>query len=181
LRQIGVRHLIVPADIDETLRAGEAAEDYVMRMAHAKALCLWEDPQRRQGLPVLAADTAVVVDGRVLGKPSDAADARSMLRSLSSRTHVVLSAVAVQGEPAPGLRLSRSTVRLRALTEQEIQAYIASGEPADKAGAYAIQGLGAIFVESISGSYSGVMGLPLFETAQLLVSAGIQMLGAQRR
>ena len=179
LRQVGVAHLIVPANIDETPRTGEAAEEYVMRMAREKSLCLWDDGSRRRGLPVLAADTAVVLEQQVLGKPSDAAQAHDMLRGLSGRSHTVLSAVALTCEAGTELALSRSTVHLRALTEREIAAYIASGEPADKAGAYAIQGVGAIFVESITGSYSGVMGLPLFETAQLLASAGIQMQGAQ--
>lgn len=178
LRQIGVPHLGVPADIDETIRVGETAQEYVLRMAREKAGCIWNDTQARNALPVLAADTVVVVDGRVVGKPRDAADARSMLAALSDRAHTVLSAVALHCGRGANLRLSISTVRLRALTSAEIDAYIGSAEPNDKAGGYAIQGLGAVFVESMSGSYSGVMGLPLFETAQLLTNAGIRVWGA---
>lgn len=174
LQQIGVPHTIVPAQIDESLRAGESAEEYVMRMARDKAARIWSDARRLQ-LPVLAADTSVVLDGRVLGKPEDEGDAAAMLTALSDRAHIVLSAVVLQSGHGAHLRLSISTVRLRAVAAAEITAYWRSGEPQGKAGAYAIQGLGGVFVETISGSYSGVMGLPLFETAQLLAAAGIDV------
>ncbi len=173
LLQIGVPHIAVAADIDEATHEGESAEEYVLRMAREKASRLWSDVERRQRLPVLAADTAVVIDGRVLGKPVDAAEARAMLVALADRAHTVLSAIALQCGRGANLRLSISTVRLRSLSVAEIDAYVASGEPNDKAGGYAIQGFGGAFVESITGSYSGVMGLPLFETAQLLTAAGI--------
>ena len=173
LSQIGVPHIVVPADIDESLRAGETAEEYVMRMAREKAGRVWASPQRQQ-LPVLGADTSVVLDGRVLGKPADVAEGTAMLTALSDRAHVVLSAVALSQGRGANLRLSISTVRFRAITREEIAAYWRCGEPQDKAGGYAIQGLGGIFVETLSGSYSGVMGLPLFETAQLLAAAGLR-------
>lgn len=173
LQQIGVPYVVVPAEIDESLRAGETAEEYVMRMAREKASRVWGDP-RRQQLPVLGADTSVVLDGRVLGKPSSAEDAAAMLTALSDRAHLVLSAVALQSGRGANLRLSISTVRFRAIAPAEIADYWRSGEPQDKAGGYAIQGLGGVFVETMSGSYSGVMGLPLFETAQLLAAAGLR-------
>jgi len=139
-------------------------------MACAKALAL---RGRGELLPVLAADTTVVIDSQLLGKPADEADAIAMLQRLSGRTHQVLTAVALATAGAARLRLSESAVRFRTLTAAECRAYWASGEPRDKAGAYAIQGRGAVFVEHLSGSYSGVVGLPLFETAQLLGAAGI--------
>ena len=125
------------------------------------------------GLPVLAADTSVVVDGRVLGKPQDAAGARAMLGWLSGREHEVLTAVALARGGIVRTRLSSSRVRFRQLRAAEIDAYWATGEPLDKAGGYAIQGYGAAFVQRIEGSYSGVVGLPLFETAELLAEAGV--------
>jgi septum formation protein len=163
--QIGVPHSVRPAHVDEALRAGESARDYVVRLAREKALavCLQDAT-----LPVLGADTAVVLDGVIFGKPSGRDDAIEMLMRLSGRTHEVLTAVALATRGTLAERLSASRVTFRTLTPPECGAYWDTGEPRDKAGAYAIQGRGAVFVERLEGSFSGVMGLPLFETAQLL-------------
>ena len=170
LWQIGVPHKVTAARVDESLLPGESPDDYVERVALEKAMTVRNGGER---LPVLAADTAVVLDGTVYGKPVDRADALSMLGKLSGRAHQVLTAVAFATGRTVELRVSASTVRFRDLTLPEREAYWETGEPRDKAGAYAIQGLGAVFVESLSGSYSGVMGLPLAETAELLRTAGI--------
>jgi septum formation protein len=181
LRQIGIAHRIVPADIDESALPGESLEACVRRLAAQKALSVQAAAASSQAasgaalLPVLGADTVVVIDGELLGKPRDREDALRMLRRLSGRSHQVLSAVALA---LPGSRpvrclLCRSEVRFRSLGEQECAVYCDSGEPLDKAGAYAIQGRAAVFVEQLQGSYSGVMGLPLLETASLLGEAGI--------
>lgn len=170
LAQLGVAYLVRPADVDETLAPHEAASDYVVRMARAKALAV---RQRGMKLPVLAADTAVVLDETIFGKPRDRADAMAMLARLAGRTHRVLTAVALAQAAGVAFRLSASEVRMRALSEAESAAYWESGEPRDKAGGYAIQGRGAVFIEHLSGSYSGVVGLPLYETAQLLAAAGV--------
>ena len=174
LSQIGVPHTVVGAHIDETAHAGESPRDYVLRMARQKALTVWERGER---LPVLAADTTVVLDDVIYGKPRDRADGIAMLGRLSARTHGVLTAVAVADARGVDLRLSVSTVRFRGLTPEECAAYWDTGEPCDKAGGYAVQGAAAVFIESLSGSYSGVMGLPLFETAELLRSAGVAYWG----
>jgi septum formation protein len=170
LEQIGVPHLVSGADIDETVRPGEAPGDYVVRVACAKARAVHE---RAGELPVLAADTIVVIDGLILGKPRDRAEGSAMLGRLSGRTHEVLTAVALATAGGVAFRVSASTVRLRAVTAAECAAYWDSGEPRDKAGGYAIQGRGALFIEHLSGSFSGVMGLPLYETGQLLAAAGL--------
>lgn len=174
LAQIGVAHLSGAADIDETVLPGERAEDYVLRLACAKASAVLARGAR---LPVLAADTAVVVDGIICGKPRDRADGLAMLARLSGRTHRVLTAVALARPAGVTSRLSVSEVRLRPLTPAECAAYWDTGEPLDKAGGYAIQGRGGLFIEHLAGSYSGVMGLPLFETAELLRAAGIVLWG----
>jgi septum formation protein len=170
LRQIGVPHVLAVPDIDEAVLPGEPAADYVVRMACGKARAV-----RAQGgaLPVLAADTIVVIDERICGKPGDEAEGIAMLTQLSGRSHAVLTAVALAAGGALAHRLSTSEVRFRQLSQAECVSYWRSGEPRDKAGAYAIQGRGAVFIEHLSGSYSGVMGLPLFETAQLLSAAGV--------
>jgi septum formation protein len=173
LAQLGVAHVVAPADIDERRRDGESPTEYVLRMAFEKAARVAADATLSRGLPVLGADTSVVVQGRVLGKPSDAAESRAMLELLSGRTHEVLSAVTLVSPRGAASRLSRTEVRFRPVGAAEATAYWDSGEPRDKAGGYAIQGRAAAFVEWISGSYSGVVGLPLFETAQLLEAAGI--------
>jgi septum formation protein len=170
LAQLGVVFLAQPADIDETPAVGEAAADYVVRLAQAKALAV---RARGVGLPVLAADTAVLLDETIFGKPRGRADGMAMLARLAGRTHRVLTAVALAAAAGVAYRLSASEVRLRAIGAAECAAYWDSGEPHDKAGGYAIQGRGAVFVEHLAGSYSGVVGLPLFETAQLLESAGV--------
>ncbi len=170
LAQIGVPHAVEAADVDEDLRAGEAIGAYVERVARAKAEAIW---QRRRDLPVLGADTTVVLDGRSLGKPRDRGHGLSMLAELAGREHQVLTAVALVTDAGIACLTSASTVRMRASSPQERARYWDTGEPRDKAGAYAIQGLGAVFIESLQGSYSGVMGLPLFETAQLLARAKV--------
>jgi len=178
LQQIGVSHRVMPADIEERRGPGESIEQCVQRLSCGKALhihrrlALGDAPDA--SLPVLGADTVVVIDDDMLGKPLDRADGLKMLQRLSARSHQVLSGVALASATGVHYRLSRSEVRMRALSAQECAHYWASGEPSGKAGAYAIQGSGAIFVESLTGSYSGVMGLPLFETAQLLHEAGIR-------
>lgn len=170
LSQIGVSHIVVGADIDEAVLPGERAREYVTRLAREKAQAV---KRSGQDLPVLAADTTVVLDGKVFGKPRDREDAIEMLSSLSGRTHQVLTAIALAGCNGVAQRLSESAVRFRAVSREESVAYWETGEPRDKAGGYAIQGLGAVFIESLHGSYSGVMGLPLFETGELLRAAGI--------
>ncbi len=175
LDQIGIVHRVLPVTTAECLRPNEAPETFVVRTALEKARAGWEMLASTLKAPVLAADTAVVLGDRVLGKPRGREEGLAMLRELSGRTHRVLTAVAlINGEEYS--RLSVSRVRWRELSEQECVAYWRSGEPCDKAGAYGIQGLGGIFVEHLEGSYSGVMGLPIFETAQLLRLAGVEIL-----
>jgi septum formation protein len=172
LQQIGVPFRVVGATVDEAVLAGEDSEAYVARLAAAKAEAGWEHhPVLRA--PVLAADTAVVVDGKILGKPRDRPEGEGMLRQLSGRTHVVLTAIALRTTSGLRSRISRSEVTFRALAVEEIRSYWESGEPGDKAGAYAIQGRAAVFIADLRGSFSGVMGLPLFETAELLRDAGV--------
>ena len=173
LRQIGVVHSIIKADVDETPHTGENPKGYVLRLAKEKALAGQAQLEER-GL-VLAADTAVVVDNRILGKPKDREEALEMIHLLSGRTHWVYSGVALAGDSIES-RISESLVTFREVSMDEAIAYWESGEPTDKAGGYAIQGLGSIFVARIEGSFSGVMGLPLFETTQLLTMAGIDPL-----
>ena len=171
LTQIGVPFSVVSAPIHETPLPDESAPAYVERLARAKAaagLACLEGPA-----VVLGADTAVVLDGRILGKPENREDALAMLADLSGREHQVLTAVALSdGQRVHSLCVT-SKVRFRAISAEEAQRYWASGEPADKAGGYAIQGLGAVFVTGLSGSYSAVVGLPLSETAELLGQFGI--------
>lgn len=172
LQQIGVPFRVVGAAVDEAVLAGETSEAYVARLAAAKADAGWEHNQVHRA-PVLAADTAVVLDGRILGKPIDRPDGEGMLRQLSGRTHVVLTAIALRTASGLRSRISRSEVTFRALAAEEIRTYWESGEPSGKAGAYAIQGRAAVFIADLRGSFSGVMGLPLFETAELLRDAGV--------
>jgi septum formation protein len=170
LAQLVVPHVLAAPDIDETVLAGESPADYVVRMARAKARVVHP---HGAGLPVLAADTTVVIDERICGKPASAEDAIALLLKLSGRSHEVLTAVALAARGEVNHRLSRSEVRFRHLSLTEAIAYWNTGEPRDKAGSYAVQGHGAVFIEHLSGSYSGVMGLPLFETAELLAAAGV--------
>jgi septum formation protein len=162
--------VVTPADIDETPAGGEAAIEYVRRLAHEKAHAVLG---RHGDLPVLAADTTVHVDGRILEKPRDQDDCIRMLGLLSGRTHQVFTGVCVAGLAPPALLVATSEVTFRAISPAEMRAYWASGEPHGKAGAYAIQGYGAVFVSNIAGSYTGVMGLPLYETAQALRRHGV--------
>jgi len=172
LTQIGVPFRVVSAAVDESVLPGEAPAAYVARLAAAKADAGWEQNREPAG-PVLAADTAVVLHGKILGKPSDRQDAMSMLQGLSGCTHEVLTAVALRTVRGLQSRTSRSEVTFRGIAPAEAQAYWETGEPCDKAGAYAIQGRAAVFIAALNGSYSGVMGLPLFETAELLGGAGM--------
>lgn len=175
LRQLGIEIRVTPTEVDEAIRPGEAADAYVTRLALEKSRAALRTLEAADA-PVLAADTAVVVDGLILGKPRDAADAMRMLNLLSGRGHEVLTSVAVCDSARESVVVNRTDVRFRSLEPDEIAAYWQSGEPAGKAGGYAIQGMGAIFIEEIRGSYSGVMGLPLFETARLLRDFGYRLL-----
>jgi len=167
LQQIGISFTVLAADIDESPLAGETPEDFVRRMAVGKAQAV--HAMQPQDI-VLGSDTAVVLDGHILGKPANREHAMDMLLSLSGREHRVLTGVAVQ-HARMEYALSDSRVFLREITRVEAERYCDSGEPDDKAGAYAIQGHAAIFIRHIEGSYSGIMGLPLYETAQLLARA----------
>ena len=173
LRQIGVTFRVIGAELDETAFEGESALAYVSRLAQAKARVGWERSRDLGTAPVLAADTAVVLDTRILGKPAGLNDAMAMLLELSGRAHEVLTAVALRTTAGLDLVVSHSTVTFRSIDPSEARAYWETGEPSDKAGAYAIQGYAAIFISNLKGSYSGVMGLPLFETAALLKAAGV--------
>ena len=170
LRQLGVSFEVLVTDIPESPVVGESARVYVQRLARAKAEA-GARLARERGLParpVLGADTEVVLDGEILGKPTDAVHGRAMLTRLAGRTHEVLTAVALVADGAVRTALSESRVTLGPMSDIEIEEYWRSGEPADKAGGYGIQGLAAAFVERIEGSYSGVVGLPLYEVARLL-------------
>ena len=181
LHQLGVRfeellaHEKHGADVDETPFAAELPADYVMRIARAKAELGWHQVAKRDlvVLPVLAADTTVVLAGEILGKPDDGGHAQRLLRRLSGQTHQVLTAVAVAQGERMEIALTVSAVEFRRLEEAEILDYVAGGEPLDKAGAYAIQGRAAEFVRTLTGSYSAIMGLPLVATADLLGRFGI--------
>jgi septum formation protein len=182
LGHIGVKfHLLLfrnrpgaAPDIDENPQAGEDPRDYVMRLARAKAAIGWQRMLERNLLPapVLAADTTVALEGHIYGKPADRRDAEAMLAALSGKRHEVLTAVALQYDDEVETALSVSEVQFRELTPEEIHDYVATGESVDKAGGYAIQGKAALFVAEIRGSQSGIVGLPLYETAQLLQKMG---------
>ncbi len=172
LQQLGLAFEVRPANTDEAVLAGAPARDYVLRVAREKARAV-------EGEVVLAADTAVVLAGEVLGKPADADDARRMLRALSGSRHEVLTGVCVRrAAPGPGVELDvivSTEVVFAALSARAVDWYVATGEPLDKAGAYAIQGAGGAFVAEIRGSVSNVVGLPLVETAALLARAGLPL------
>jgi nucleoside triphosphate pyrophosphatase len=184
LEQIGMQFIQRPAAIDESRRPGESAQDYVLRMASTKAETV-NDLLHNESIdelsvlpPVLGADTTVVLADRIFGKPEGREEAIATLLALSGQRHQVLSAVAVTGISTSGTQgtqvlLSETWVNFRELNRAQCEQYWASGEPRDKAGAYAIQGRGAVFVESIQGSYSGVVGLPLVETVELLENYGV--------
>ncbi|MBT8057056.1 MAG: septum formation inhibitor Maf [Gammaproteobacteria bacterium] len=171
LRQIGMRFRVAPAEVDETVKDGEEPGEYVLRLAREKALSILRRDQAL--LPVLGADTSVILSGEILGKPADRAEAADMLGRLSGNTHQVYSAVAVAlpGEERVFDRLNITRVTFAPLEPEWIQAYIDTGDPMDKAGAYGVQGHAAERISRIEGSFSGVMGLPLYETAQLLETA----------
>jgi septum formation protein len=169
LERFGLRFEIAPPAVDETPRGGEDPRQYVLRLAREKAERV---TARRGDALVLAADTAVVVGTDILGKPCDAAEAAAMLSRLSGRDHLVLTGVAVATGRSADTLAVETKVRFRSLSAEEIRWYVESGEPLDKAGAYAIQGLGAAFVRAIEGSASNVIGLPLAETLELLAARG---------
>jgi septum formation protein len=184
LSQIGVRFQVLmfrdkpetDAELNEAVLEGEAPQVYVERVARAKAQAGWQRLEQRN-LPraaVLAADTTVAVDGRILGKPADRREAAAMLAALSGRRHEVLSAIALRYESQFECAVSVSEVEFKVLSPEDIRQYVATGECDDKAGAYAIQGRAAQFVANLRGSFSGVMGLPLYETAQMLERMGAQ-------
>lgn len=186
LRQIGVEfellllrdHSPRGPEVSEEVRPDEKAEDYVARVAREKAefasnTMMWRRLPMRA---VLAADTTVVIDGRILGKPANVGEATEMMKALSGRTHQVMTSIAVHREDTTWQTTQTSSVTFATLTDEMIKAYCKTAEPYDKAGGYAIQGMAATFVEKMAGSYSGIMGLPLYETAQLLQKAGIQIL-----
>lgn len=175
LTQIGVAHRVRPVDVDESQHPGENPLQYVRRLAISKAEALWARLGQEEQAPVLGSDTTVAIGDDILGKPVDRADAMRMLRRLSARTHQVYTAVAVRDTQGCEARVSVSDVSMRELADEEIAAYWESGEPQDKAGAYGIQGLAAVFIDRIAGSYSGIVGLPLFETGELLRMKGWKM------
>lgn len=174
LRAAGIGFDVLPADADEAMSAKESPEAYVERVARLKAETVW---QQAPGRIILGADTAVVVDGEVLGKPADAEAAKNMLRRLSGRAHVVLTGICLvfsnAGSAQTQTRVARTVVELTPLSDTLLDWYVASGEPLDKAGAYAIQGLASRFVRRIDGSYSNVVGLPIAELYALCTEAGI--------
>lgn len=171
LQQIGVSARVLPADIDESVHNGESASAYVSRLAIEKAEAVRHQLENDE--VSLGSDTSVVVGGKILGKPDSLTEARVMLHRLSASRHQVMTAVALAGAGSTRHRLVVTDVWFRPITDAQIDAYWASGEPQDKAGAYGIQGLGAVFVDRIEGSYSAVVGLPLAETAELLEEAGV--------
>ncbi len=175
LTQIGVVHSIIEVDVDETPLTGESPDTYVLRLAQSKAQAGKAALNIFDTGVVLAADTAVVVDNTILGKPQHREEFLEMMQLLSGREHLVYSGVALAAEKITS-SLSTSKVTFCQIGPEQAAAYWLSREPADKAGGYGIQGLGAIFISRIEGSYSGVMGLPLYETAQLLTQAGIDPL-----
>lgn len=176
LRQIGVEFIVHAIAIDETRLVSESAGEYVCRMAKTKARVAAENlAHQESGYRVLAADTTITLDGDIIGKPSDRDECRDILEQLSARQHLVLSAVALATPDDIVLRLTQNRVSFRELSAAEIESYCATEEPMDKAGGYAIQGKAALFVDHLEGSYSAVMGLPLYETAQLLRGADIAL------
>jgi len=178
LKQVGISFEMRPVNIDEMMEKGETPADYVCRMARAKAEQGWLSlMQRKLPLrPLLAADTVVVLRGKIIGKPDSLAHGRKMLSSLSGQTHKVLTAVAVISKDKIQESLSTTTIRFRDISQSEITSYLNGTESHDRAGSYAMQGRAAIFIIKISGSYSGALGLPIFETAQLLEKFNIKIL-----
>jgi len=179
LSQVGISFELLSVDVDESVNINETVKEYVVRLAKEKAIAGW-NMNKTNSTPVLGSDTSVVINNEILGKPANTIEAKKMLALLSGKTHQVMTAVAL-AMPSEGVMqaelacvLSVSDVSFKKLSSDEIELYIATGESADKAGAYAIQGRAAAFITHLSGSYSGVMGLPLFETIELLKNAGIR-------
>lgn len=171
LSTLGIEFSYAGVDVDESALPGESPSDMVLRLAKLKARTAFDTGAHK--IPVLGADTAVILDDRIFGKPASKRDALDMLACLSDRTHEVLTGVAVIAGDTLDTAVSRTEVQFREIRPDEAEAYWQSGEPAGKAGAYAVQGIGGIFVSRLSGSYSGVVGLPIFETAELLRRVGI--------
>jgi septum formation protein len=179
LDQVGIAHEARAVEVDERIGPGETPADYVLRLAETKARALWSRLDVADRLPVLGADTTVALAGQVFGKPASRGELHEMLGRLGGHTHQVHTAVALLCTHGLRTRLSTSQVTMRALTSEEIDAYWLTGEPADKAGGYAVQGRAAAFISRIEGSYSGIVGLPLFETWELLASLpGLNFRGA---
>ena len=172
LKQIGLPFDAIAADVDERLLAGEAPADYVERLAHAKALAVWQD-HGAQDVVVLGSDTTVVIEGEILSKPAGPEEGQAMLRKLSDRVHTVFTGVAVYDGLQWASDVVSTQVHFHTISQQQAQAYWATGEPQDKAGGYGIQGIGGIFVRRIEGSYSAVVGLPIERTEALLRSLNI--------
>ena len=170
LEGLGLRFTVRPVDLDESPLPDESPRDYVLRLAVEKAAA-----RVQPGELVLAADTTVVVDGEILGKPRDEGDARRMLRLLSGREHSVLTGIALQGSSGKAAEVDETLVRFAPLSAAEIEWYVATGEPRDKAGAYAIQGLASLFVEAVEGSWSNVVGLPIPRTYRLFARLGYDL------
>ena len=176
LEQIGVSARVQAVDLDESRRKDEPALAFVQRLAMEKAQLGYEIIDNAKKLPVLGSDTIVVINGDILGKPENRQNAKQMLQQLSAKKHTVHTSVAIVTDNKNVFATSSSEVHLKALDDEEIELYLDSGEADDKAGAYAIQGIAAQFIVNINGSFSGVMGLPLYETAELLKQCGIQPL-----
>ena len=176
LQQIGINAIAQAVDIDESRWSDEPVLPFVQRLAMEKAQAGMEKFDNETKLPVLGSDTVVEIDGVILGKPQDHHHATVMLKMLSASTHYVHTSVAIITEEQQLIATSSTEVRFKPLEEDEIAAYVATGEADDKAGSYAIQGIAAQFIENINGSFSGVMGLPIFETVQLLKQCGINPL-----
>ncbi|AWX14497.1 septum formation inhibitor Maf [Mergibacter septicus] len=176
LQQLGITAKVLSVEIDESPHPNETATQYVMRMAKEKNQQAQAIARKtNQYLPILTADTCIALDQQILGKPASPIVAKTMLQQLSGRTHQVLTAITLSFEKQQLSCLQQSEVTFKPLSQREIDNYITSGEPLDKAGAYAIQGKAAAFIQRLSGSYSGVMGLPLFETSQLLQQLGFEL------
>ncbi len=174
IEQIGVAFRLIKVTVDESRKKDESPQKHVVRLAEEKASKGWGALSPRDRAPVLGADTVVVINGDILGKPVDVNEASDMLAKLSAHTHEVLTAVCLTNG-TPRTRMNRSLVTFRPISDSERAAYCATSEPMDKAGAYAIQGRAAAFISNLEGSYSGVMGLPLFETAALLSDFGLEV------
>lgn len=176
LEQIGVSFQVIRVDVDESPREAESPEDYVSRIALDKARYGWQSAGYQNKKPVLGADTTMLIDHEILGKPVNQQHAIDMLMRLSGRRHRVMTAVALVDKDSEQVAVSSSFVTFRDLSKAECEAYWHTGEPVDKAGSYAIQGKAAMFVSKLEGSYSGVMGLPLYETAELLQNVAVDLL-----